>query len=258
MNIAILGFGIMGTQISALMSLLDFNVTIFTNYSDLELFNRNKKKLSKLFNLPINNKSIIFKNYKELFDINSLVIECVNENLDLKKKNYEIFKNAKYGFFSNSSSFVHNEIGTEANSLHFFNPINLKILETSIDHTGDNLVYNTLLEKLKKINFDFFKINKNRGYLGNSIVFYQISNFFYLQEKLFYKYEDILRMSNKLNLQLNPINLIDLIGVDTCLKILKNLNEKNNQFYIPEILQTALDKNILGKKNKTSIKSLLK
>ena len=44
----------------------------------------------------------------------------------------------------------------------------------------------------------------------------------------------------------------------TCLKILKNLNEKNNQFYIPEILQTALDKNILGKKNKTSIKSLLK
>ena len=65
-------------------------------------------------------------------------------------------------------------------------------------------------------------------------------------------------MSNKLNLQLNPINLIDLIGVDTCLKILKNLNEKNNQFYIPEILQTALDKNILGKKNKTSIKSLLK
>ena len=175
-----------------------------------------------------------------------------------KKKKYQIFKNAKYGFFSNSSSLVHTEIGSEVNCLHFFNPINLKILEISLYNVTDNLVYINLLEKLQKIEFKLFKVNNNRGYLGNSIVFYQISNFFYLHEKLLYKYDDIIRMSNELNLQLNPINLIDLIGVDTCLKILKNLNEKNNQFYIPKILQKALEQNILGKKNKTSIKLLLK
>jgi len=99
MNITVLGFGIMGTQISALMSLLNFDVTIFTNHHNLELLNRNKKKLSKLFNIPINNKNITFKNYEDIFDENSLVIECVRENLDLKKKKYKIFKNLKLVFF---------------------------------------------------------------------------------------------------------------------------------------------------------------
>ena len=248
----------MGTQIAALFSLLDFNVTIYTNYADLELLNKNKKKLSKLFNIPLNNKHVNFKNYEESFDKNSLVIECVREKLNLKKKRYEKFKDARYGFFSNTSSFVYNEIGPRVSSLHFFNPINLKILEISLDPSIDNLVYSSLIEKLKKINFKIFEINENRGYLGNSIVFYQISNFFYLYEKLSYRYNDILNMSSELNLELNPINLIDLIGVDTCLKILENLNNKNNQFYIPKILQTALENDILGKKNKTSIKTLLK
>jgi len=42
------------------------------------------------------------------------------------------------------------------------------------------------------------------------------------------------------------------------LKILENLNKENKQIYIPKILQKALNENILGKKNKTSIKMLLK
>ena len=49
---------------------------------------------------------------------------------------------------------------------------------------------------------------------------------------------------------------LDLIGIDLALKIFKNLFKKYKNCYIPKILNSALRKKILGKKNSTSIKSI--
>ena len=49
---------------------------------------------------------------------------------------------------------------------------------------------------------------------------------------------------------------LDLIGIDLALKIFKNLFKEYKNFYIPKILNIALRKKILGKKNGTSIKSI--
>ena len=60
--------------------------------------------------------------------------------------------------------------------MHFFNPINLKILEVlkpSKTNVKNGLVYDAILERLKNINFKIFKVKPNRGFLGNSIIFFR-------------------------------------------------------------------------------------
>jgi len=260
MHITILGSGVMGSQLAALMSLLDFDVTVRSRNNNLNCIEKNKKLLSKLMKLDIKKNTINYKNINESFDCQSLVIECLKENIQIKKEFFLKYKSAKYGYFSNSSSFTNLDVNNEIEVLHFFNPISIKILEVCIlnKNNYDSSTLNNLIEKLKDINFKFFYVNQNRGFLGNSIIFYQISNYFYLHEKLNYNFEDILRMQKEFGINLNPLNIIDIVGVDTCFEILKNLKENNNNLYIPEIFKKALKKNILGKKNKTSISSLLK
>lgn len=51
----------------------------------------------------------------------------------------------------------------------------------------------------------------------------------------------------------NLLNLVDVIGLDTCLSVIKNLNEIDQKYYVPEILEKAVDELIFGKKNKKSI-----
>ena len=259
MNIIVLGSGIMGRQVAALMSLLDFNVTVFSRKNYIEEVSKNKKKLSRLLKIKYNENDIHYNNLEEKYNQDSLIIECLSENLELKKKFFEKFKHIKFGYYTNSSSFVSSEISETTGLLHFFNPINLKILEVlkpSKTNVKNDLVYDAILERLKNINFKIFKVKPNRGFLGNSIIFFQISNFFYIYEKLKYNKDEILNLSKELEINLDLLNIIDLVGVDTCLNIMKNLNEKDNRFYVPDLFSVALEKNILGKKNKTSIKDL--
>ena len=259
MNIIVLGSGIMGRQVSALMSLLDFKVTVFARKNYIKEINWNKKILSKLLKIKFNENNIHYCNFDDEYDQNSLIIECLSENLELKRNFYKKFRFVKYGYYTNSSSFLSSEISESAGLMHFFNPINLKILEIlkpiNSNIEGDDL-YNEILNRLRNINFKIFNVKANRGFLGNFIIFFQISNFFYLYEKLKYNKEDIINLSKELEINLDLLNIIDLVGVDTCLNIMKNLNEQDNRFYVPDLFSVALEKNILGKKNKTSIKDL--
>ena len=50
--------------------------------------------------------------------------------------------------------------------------------------------------------------------------------------------------------KINPIKLVNIIGIDTTLYILKNLNEYNKSYYVPEMLQKSVSQNVLGNKNK--------
>ena len=54
--------------------------------------------------------------------------------------------------------------------------------------------------------------------------------------------------------KINPIKLLNLIGTDTSLYILKNLNIHDKTFYVPEMLKVAVNDNILGNKNKKIFK----
>ena len=67
--------------------------------------------------------------------------------------------------------------------------------------------------------------------------------------------ENAIIILKNLNKDFDILNTIDLIGVDVCLRIIENLNNSYNT-YVPEIFSKCLKKKILGKKNKTSIKTV--
>ena len=69
------------------------------------------------------------------------------------------------------------------------------------------------------------------------------------------KKDQILKVFKKINHSLDILNTIDIIGIDISIKILENLKSEYN-YYMPEILYQCKLKKILGKKNKTSIKSI--
>jgi 3-hydroxyacyl-CoA dehydrogenase len=48
--------------------------------------------------------------------------------------------------------------------------------------------------------------------------------------------------------------LVNIIGIDTSLYILENLNKHDRTFYIPESLKQAVKENTLGYKNKNIFK----
>ena len=81
----------------------------------------------------------------------------------------------------------------------------------------------------------------------NKIIFSEISEFFYLIEKKKIDKFELLTSLQKIK-NFNILNLIDVIGIDTCLSILKNLNRTNSKFYVPSILERAMEKSVFGKK----------
>ena len=254
MKINILGSGYMGKQIASLFTLIGFEVFIWYNQKEINLaenLNYEVKKLEKVLKLENTGKINIIDQIDKLKE--NLTIETVKEDINIKKK---VINNLKYkrNIFSNTSSLKLSDIGENVNGFHFMNPISMRYIEICErnDYSKDDLYF--ILEKLKNISYQIVNVQDSPGFLINKIIFKDISYFFYLIEKDNFDKQDILDIyKNKLNKN-DPIRLINVIGVDTSLAILKNLNNHDKSFYVPQILEQAISKNILGFKNKRLFK----
>jgi 3-hydroxyacyl-CoA dehydrogenase len=251
-EINIIGNGYMGSQVSALFHLMGYKVNIF--------YNVNKNENLIINNIRLLKKKILFtektQNFHFFNDLDNIkkfpTIECASENLLIKKKIFKkIFKKFDVNIFSNTSSINVNEINAKINVLHFFNPIFIGIFEVfktkNIDYAGEQI-----LNYLNQKNFLVLNIPSPEKVILNKIIFSEISNFFYLIEKENVNKNELFNTFNKMK-NYNLLSLLDIIGIDTSVAILKNLKKLNNKFYIPQILEEALLKKILGKKNKKSI-----
>ena len=256
-EINIIGNGYMGSQISALYILQDYKVNIFYNKNkNLNHLSNNIKLLKKKFLI---NKC--YENFQFFDDLNKIkkfpTIECINEDLESKIKVFDIiFKIFDENIFSNTSSIDIKKINNKINILHFLNPIFLGIIElyktNKIDEDGENII-----KTLQNLNFSILNMKSQDNVILNKIIFSEISEFFYLIEKQKIDKFELLTSLQKIK-NFNLLNLIDVIGLDTCLSILKNLNKINQKYYIPEILDKAVKEGILGKKNKKSINLIFK
>ena len=242
----------MGSQVSSLFHLMGYKVNIF--------YNKEKNENLLLKNIGLLKKKIVFTQKTQDFeffnDLNYIkefpTIECANEDLATKKEIFQkIFNKYETNIFSNTSSINVHEINTKINILHFFNPIFLGILEVyttkNINDDGKKI-----LESLKIQNFQVLNIPSPNKVILNKIIFSEISEFFYLIEKENVNKIELFESFNKIK-NYNLLSIIDIVGVDTSVAILENLNKSNDRFYIPLILKDALSQNILGKKNKKSI-----
>lgn len=242
----------MGSQISALYLLLGYKVNIF--------YNKNKNLNGLVNNIKLLKKKYYFdkkeENYDFFDDLSKIkkfpTIECINEDLVSKKKVFDIILEIfDENIFSNTSSINIKKINNKINVLHFLNPIFLGIIEVfktdKMNHSGENII-----EVLKKLNFSVINMKSQDDVILNKIIFAEISEFFYLIEKKKINKFELLASLQKIK-NFNLLNLVDVIGLDTCLSVIKNLNEIDQKYYVPEILEKAVDELIFGKKNKKSI-----
>lgn len=257
MKINILGYGQMAKQIAGIFYIGGHEVFIWNHrgIDENEVF-RNIKLLRKSFKSN-SNGNITFVDEISEFE-NNFTFESVIEDLNVKRSLHRILKpKITKGYFTNSSSYSPSEIGNDVGSLHFFNPVTMKIAEFFVPQNMCRDVINRVINYLKSIEFEIIEVKDNRGFIGNYILFSEIASVLKLVEKFNYDVKSINSIYKKLYDGRNIFSVIDLIGIDVVYKILINLREKDSQIYLPKCLEKALNKDILGKKNKTSIIAVL-
>ena len=253
MRVNIIGSGYMGKQISSLFRLIGFDVLIW-NYNNQDLSTQidyETRKLEKIFKIKALGSSQFERNLGK-FE-NNFTVETVIENLNIKKK-IILNLNYKENIFSNTSSLKLSSIGEHVNGFHFMNPVTTKFIEICKRKSFSEDLLFLVIEKLNKLSYQSINVQDTPGFLINKILFKDISYFFYLIEIEKFNISEINKFYESDLKKVNPVKLVNIIGVDTSLYILENLKKHDKTFYIPELLKLALKKNILGNKNKKFFK----
>ena len=253
-TINILGTGIMGSQIISLFYIMGYKINIFYNKNSNEkLIHKNIKILNRYFN---NNSSGILEYYNDINKIeNYFTIETISEDYNSKINIFNLLlKKNITNIFSNTSSLNVKKLSKNIELLHFMNPIFLKVFE----FTDSNKIFKSsyVFKDLLKLNFNSIELKNTNNFGINKIIFAEISEFFRMLENDEINVKDLNSVYFKVK-NIDIINVVDKIGIDICLQILKNLSIANNNIYIPNSFTEALSNNILGKKNNTSIKSIV-
>ena len=248
MKINVLGSGYMGKQICSLFVALGFDVILWRNSPENldDLLNNEIKKIEKFFNLSHQGKFFIEDNLENL-DSN-FTIESITEDINIKKS---VISKLKYNknIYSNTSSLSANLLGNNINILHFMNPITIPIIELYESRTCIKADLEKVIRSLEAISYNIIRVQNTPGFLVNRILFKNISYFFYLLEKEKIKIDDLKKIYKNL-FNIDPIKIVNMIGLDTCLNILINLNKSDNNFYVPDSIKKSVKSKILGYKNK--------
>ena len=249
MRVNILGSGYMGKQIASLFRLIGFDVLIWNkNNQDISIdIERETKKLERLLSFK-SLGSYKFENNLSKFE-NNFTIETVKEDLEIKK-NIINSLNYRDNIFSNTSSILLSNIGDHVNGFHFMNPISVKFLEICKKNNFSTELLDFVINELKKFSYETIETQDTPGFLINKIIFKDISFFFYLIEVKKFDKNIVLKIFKSDMKKVDPIKLVNIIGVDTTLYILKNLHEYDKNYYIPELLENSISLNILGNKNR--------
>lgn len=248
----------MAKQIACLFYIGGFDVTIWNRTKrDITVLDNQVKALKILLSCKKQNDGTF--RFTDTFDEipDALTIESIAEELSAKKTVFIALRDRlSHGYYTNSSSFAPHEIGDGVGGLHFFNPIQLKLVEycePSNGHTGDIA---TVLEYLKSQAMNIAQVKANRGYAANYLIFHEISTFLKLVEVYKYDVDTVKMIYGQLYGNRSIIDIVDIVGIDTTSNIMNSLKEEDPSLYLPESLNKALQHNILGRKNNTSLMQL--
>ena len=253
MNINVLGSGYMGKQICSLFVALGYDVNIWQNSSeDLNQPIKNEiSKIEKHFNIKANGKYSLIDDIVDLKP--NLTIETIKEDITAKK---DVISKLNYNenIFSNTSSINLSELGNNVNGFHFMNPVTIPLIELCKKGKYSENLLNDLISSLTKFSYSIIDVADKSGFLVNRILFKEISYFFYLYEVEKVSIKDLKKIYKIISNNSDPIKIVNMIGLDTSLSILENLNRENKEIYIPDILKEMVKKGNLGYKNKKILK----
>jgi 3-hydroxybutyryl-CoA dehydrogenase len=255
-EINILGFGTMGRQVAALFFAFGFSVNVWVRKRDSE---KEKKFLLdlKLVKRTLQLESSANGEIKFFEELGSLpyaiTVEALIEDLNVKKEVIQKLTSTgtEYLIFTNSSSIPATELGEEICAMHFFNPIGaVKLIELYVpDEKMPKILQ--FLSQLIDAGYEVVPVMPNIGMIGNFMLFTYISEYLFLIENKNYLPEQILSVMSKINFGINPLDVINIVGVDVVHDIICNLKLDRPNIYLPKSLSDAIQAGVLGRKNKT-------
>src|SRR3984885_2857056 len=230
MKINILGHGIMGRQIAALLRLLGFDVRVWSRRVENEVSSESDRALKlarRLLSLPTAVEIGKISFTTELATLESgCTIETLVEDIDAKRS---VLDRVPYDLndvdlLTNTSSIALPLIGPNAVGLHFFNPVcALKLVEITSEPSKLKGQGRKIVDALSNAGFDIVRVAPNPGYIGNYMLFHDISAALKLVDRFGYNPALIDRVTGRISGSPSVFDVIDLIGLDTVQTILLNL-----------------------------------
>jgi 3-hydroxybutyryl-CoA dehydrogenase len=254
-EVGVIGSGVMGKQIAGFLSSNGLKVTLCSrNKPDMEEFSKYGDQAKQ--NIRITT---------ELSDLShcDLVVESVNEDVNSKR---DIFQ--KLGsiakkdaiLVSNTSSIPISLIAEDCNNkqhiagFHFSNPVkHMKLVEIiKADQTSENTMH-SLESFAKAMGKDPIIVLDSPGFLLNRMLFIMLNEAANIFNEGISSKEDIDKaMVLGASHPIGPLKIMDLVGIDVTVDILKNLHKQFNddRFKPSPILLSMLKEGMLGRKSK--------
>jgi len=273
-NVCVIGAGIMGAGIAQLCAHHDYNVNIVDISKEvltkakegiknnLERFFVSKNKITMKEANQILDKISSFTNRDEAIKDVEMVIEAVFEDMDLKQKLFSDVDakcNKNIILASNTSSLSISDIASKSNhqerivGIHFFNPAPvMKLIELiKGKHTSDE-VFLKAKEFSESLGKTVVSVNDSPGFVTTRLIYVMCNEAIKMYEEDLASKEDIdIAIKLAFNFPMGPLELSDLVGLDTYDHIGDYLSSELGDAYEPTaMLKNMVKKSKLGRKSK--------
>lgn len=270
-KIMVIGAGQMGSGIAQVCAQSDLGVLIydidekFTKgaFKKIDAFLSKgvvKGKLTEEEKNKALSKIMTTLNLSDASDVD-FVIEAAPENIDLKKKIFskldEICPQETI-LSTNTSSLSITDIASATKrpekviGMHFFNPVPLmKLIEIIYGLETSKETFNKTEELAIKLGKTPVKVKDFPGFVSNRLLMPMINEAVYVFMEGISSAEDIdTVMKLGMNHPMGPLELADLIGLDTCLHVMETLYEgfKDSKYRPCPLLKNMVSSGRLGRK----------
>lgn len=268
-NVTIVGAGVMGSGIAQVIANSGFNVTLFSSRGKegLDRLHRgiqigiSKGTLTKEQAILLLSRITCTSLLSDAVKASDVVIESVIEDASTKMalfKKLDVLCAKHVIFASNTSSLSIASLAKATNrpaqviGMHFFNPAPvMKLIEVTKAPLTSEETVNSIFVFSQKLNKVPLIIDDSPGFVVNKILIPMINAAaFVLMDKV--TTADNIDSAMKLgaNFPMGPLALADLIGLDVCLTIMKEINGvvEGLSFTICPLIEELVARGDLGRK----------
>ena len=245
-RVAVIGIGTMGKGICQLLATNGFRVSVVDVSEDvvdvgISAVASNLERLTEKGKITHSKSKEIMSNIsrKRIDDLvnEDLVIECVTENLSIKRQlfvNLDSIASRNVIFATNTSSFTIREIFGDllshrtAVGIHFFNPVwALPLVEFVVPRNLSSVHKDAIKAFLARNDRQVVEVADSPGFVVNRVLFRMIAESCALVESGVASIDGIdTAMKAGADFPMGPFELVDLIGLDTSSEILKSLADR--------------------------------
>jgi len=271
-EVMVIGAGQMGAGIALVFARSGYEVKLYD--ADVEALKRGKQYIEKIFEkdfakgkMEADTKERALNRLQLVVDLEAdpitadFIIEAVVEKLEVKK---DVFRRldelapAHTVFATNTSSLPITEIAAVTDraaqfiGMHFMNPVPvMKLVEIIRGLETSDATYQTVKELTEALGKQDVEVKDFPGFVSNRILMPMINEAVYTVFEGIASIEDVDQvMKLGMNHPMGPLQLADLIGLDTCLSIMEILHEGfGDSKYRPcPLLRQYVQAGRLGKK----------